>query len=755
MALTTHKRKKFNQFFWGFFFSGITIVVLSFLFISIGWIGYVPNLEDLQNPINKSATEIYSSDMQLLGRYFSSNDNRISLSYNEIDKDIVNALIATEDERFHKHSGVDIKAVGRAIVSLLTQSNKGGGSTITQQLAKQLYSETATNKFARLLQKPVEWVIAVKLERLYSKEEIIALYLNKFDFLYNAVGIKSAAKTYFNKTADNLKIEEAALLIGMCKNPTLYNPVRYKKRAKNRRNVVLAQMRKSNIITSQELDSLKKTPLILDFKRMTYKDGLAPYFRQYLKKILNARKPKKRNYANWQQQEYKDDKWAWENNPLYGFFSKNKKSNGEKYNLYTDGLKIYTTIDSKMQKYAEEAVLDEMSKLQKAFFRENKYNRKAPFSNNYTQKEVNKMLKRAMRQTERYRKMRKSGATEKEIEKAFNKKVEMEVFSYKGWKEVVMTPIDSIKYYKHFLRCGLMSIDPRNGYVKAYVGGSDFRAFRYDMVTLGRRQVGSTIKPYLYSLAMQEGLTPCDKILNDSITYGDWTPKNDSQKRVGEYVPLVWGLQTSNNWISARLMGQFTPDALVTLMRSFGIKGHIDPTMSLALGTAEVSVAEMVDAYTTFPNKGIRTEAMYVTRIEDSNGNIIAEFTPKMHEILSESAANKMIYMLQNVINNGTGGRVRYKYQLHMPTGGKTGTSQNNADGWFMGFTPKLVTGVWVGGEEPSIHFKETRQGQGAATALPIWAVYMKKVLEDKTLEYKPTDRFDLPLEYSIEATCE
>ncbi len=755
MALTVEKRKKFNKLFWSVFLTGVGIVVLSFVFISIGWIGYVPNLEDLQNPINKSATEIYSSDMQLLGRYFSSNDNRISLSYNEIDENVINALIATEDERFHKHSGIDTRALGRAVVSLLTNSNKGGGSTITQQLAKQLYSESAKNKFARILQKPVEWVIAVKLERLYSKEEIIALYLNKFDFLYNAVGIKSAAKTYFNKKANNLNIEEAALLIGMCKNPTLYNPVRYKKRAKNRRNVVLAQMRKSELIDSEELDSLKQLPLKLDFKRMSYKDGLAPYFRQYLKKILNAKKPKKRNYADWQEQQYEDDKWAWESNPLYGFFEKNKKSNGTKYNLYTDGLKIYTTIDSKMQKYAEEAVVEEMAKLQKAFFREKKHSKKAPFSNSLTQEEINQIINRAIRQTERYRKMKKSGATEKEIEKAFNTKVEMEIFSYNEWKEVVMTPIDSIKYYKHFLRCGLMSIDPRNGYVKAYVGGPNFRAFRYDMVTLGRRQVGSTIKPYLYSLAMQEGLTPCDKILNDSITYGNWTPRNSSDKRRGEYVPLVWGLTTSNNWISSRLMGQFTPDALVTLMRSFGIKGHIEPTMSLALGTAEVSLAEMVDAYTTFPSKGIRAEAMYVTRIEDANGNIIAEFTPKMHEILSETAANKMVYMLQSVVNNGTGRRVRYKYQLQMPVGGKTGTTQNNADGWFMGFTPKLVTGVWVGGEERAIHFRYTGSGQGAATALPIWAVYMKKVLKDETLEYKPSDRFDLPPEYSFGATCE
>ncbi len=755
MALTEIQRKKFNHLFWKIFFSGVAIIVLSFSFIIIGWIGYVPNLEHLQNPIDKSATEIYSSDMQLLGRYFSSNDNRIPLNFNEIDEDVINALIATEDERFYSHSGIDTRALGRAILSLVTNSHKGGGSTITQQLAKQLYSHTARNKFTRILQKPVEWVIAVKLERLYSKEEIIALYLNQFDFLYNAVGIKSASRTYFNTTADNLKIEQAALLVGMCKNPHFYNPIKRKKRALKRRNIVLGQMKKSEWITQKELDSLKRLPLGLNFKRITYKDGLAPYFRQYLKKTLNAPKPKRKNYADWQQQQYEDNKWAWDNNPLYGFFEKNKKSDGSKYNLYTDGLRIYTTIDSKMQRYAEEAVKEEMSKLQKAFFKENKYNKKAPFANNLKQREINKLIQKSIRRTERYQKMKKNGASKKAIKKAFNTKVEMEVFSYDGWKEVTMTPIDSIKYYKHFLRCGLMSIDPRNGYVKAYVGGANFRAFRYDMVTLGKRQVGSTIKPYLYSLAMQEGLTPCDKILNDTITYDNWTPRNSSKARVGEYVPLVWGLQTSNNWIAARLLGQFTPDALVTLMRSFGIRGHIEPTMSLSLGTAEVSLAEMTDAYTTFPGKGIRTEPIYITRIEDSNGNIIAEFSPRMHEILSESSADKMVFMLQSVVNKGSGRRIRYEYGLHMQAGGKTGTSQENADGWFMGFTPKLVTGVWVGGEERAIHFRRTRDGQGAATALPIWASYIKKVLKDKSLEYKHSDRFDLPLEYSAGATCE
>ncbi len=752
MSLTAEKRKKFNLTFWKLFILGVVIVALSFVLIIIGWIGYIPDIEELQNPIDKSATEIYSSDMKLLGRYFVNDNNRISLEYNQIDKDVIDALIATEDERFYDHSGIDARALGRAI---LTASKKGGGSTLTQQLAKQLYSPRVTSKIKRILQKPVEWVIAVKLERMYSKQEIIALYLNKFDFLYGAVGLKSAAKTYFNKKANELKIEEAAMLVGMFKNSVYYNPVRHKKRALERRNVVLAQMNRAGLITNSELDSLQKRPLVLHFTRMDYKQGLAPYFRQYLKKMLNAEKPKKKNYADWQEQQYEDDKWQWDNNPLYGFFEKNKKPDGTKYNLYTDGLKIYTTLDSRMQKYAEDAVDEHMRSLQKSFFKEQKQNKKAPFFYRLTQKKIDKILHNAIRQTERYRKMKLADASEKEIEKAFTTKTEMEIFSYKGWVDTVMTPLDSIKYHKHFLRCAIMSIDASNGHVKAYVGGPDFKAFRYDMVTLGRRQVGSTIKPYVYTLAMQEGFTPCDKILNEPITIGGWTARNGSNARKGEYVPLVWGLTNSNNWISVRLLSEFTPDALINLMRSFGVRGYLDPVMTLALGAAEISLEEMVDAYTAFANKGIRTEPMYVTRIEDSNGNILADFSPKMHEIFSKETADKMVFMLKNVVDNGTGRRVRYKYGLRMQAGGKTGTSQNNSDGWFMGFTPKLVTGVWVGGEERSIHFRYTSQGQGAAMALPIWAIYMKKVLANKDLEYKPTDRFNLPLEYSFGGACE
>ena len=759
MALTGEKRIKFRKTFWKIFKIGLAAVILIFFLISIGWIGYLPEIRELQNPINKSATEIYSSDAQLLGRYYKGRDNRVPINYNEIDKDLVNALIATEDIRFYRHSGIDLRGLIRAVFGVLTRSNAGGGSTITQQLAKQLYSPGAGNIIERAFQKPIEWVIAVKLERMYSKEEIIAMYLNQFDFLNNAVGIKSASHVYFNTPANKLNIQQAATLVGMCKNPSYFNPLRYNERSTSRRNVVLEQMRKAGYLNKSESDSIKNLPLLLDYKRVDHKEGLAPYFREYLRKVLSAKKPVKSDYADWQKEMFENDKRAWENDPMYGFFEKNKKSDGSKYDIYTDGLKIYTTLDSRMQRYAEESVDQHMQSIQKQFFREKKGRKYAPFSGDLTSSEIASIMKSAVSQTERYRKLKKEGADKDEIEKSFNTKTEMRVFTYKGWVDTVMTPMDSIRYHKHFLRCGFMSMDPSNGHVKAYVGGPDFSAFQYDMVNLGRRQIGSTVKPYLYTLAMEEGLSPCDLILNAPITLntssGPWSPRNASSKRVGEMVTLRWGLKESNNWISARLLSQYTPETLVKLMHSFGISGKIDPVVSLALGPVEVSVAEMVDAYTAFPSRGIRVEPLYVTHIEDANGNIIGNFVPKMEEIFSEETASKMIYMLRSVIDDGTGGRVRRVYGLNMPMGGKTGTTNNNSDGWFMGFTPKLVSGVWVGGEERSIRFDSMAQGQGAAMALPIWAVYMKKVLADKQLEYRVGDDFNVSPEWSSEAGCE
>ena len=760
MAIVTQKKKFIRKIIWSLF----SLVVVGFIFIfsliNVGWIGYLPEIEELQNPINKSATEIFSADMQLLGRYYRGKDNRVPINFNEIDSSVVKALIATEDIRFYNHSGIDLKALFRAVAGVVTSStSSGGGSTITQQLAKLLYSPSAANIIERALQKPIEWVIAVKLERMYSKEEILAMYLNQFDFLNNAVGIKSASNVYFNTTANNLKIEQAATLVGMCKNPSYFNPLRHNERTKSRRNVVLDQMRKAKFISQTEADSLKNLPLTLNYKKVDHKEGLAPYLREFLRKILTAKKPSRGDYADWQTQLYEDNKWSWENDPLYGFFEKNRKPDGSKYDIYSDGLKIYTTIDSRMQRYAEDAVNEHIRSLQKQFFRERKGRSYSPFSKDLTSKEISSIMKAAMGQTERFRKLKNEGASSSEIEKSFNTKTEMRVFSYDGWVDTVMTPMDSIRYHKFFLRCGFMSMSPENGHVKAYVGGPDYTAFQYDMATLGRRQVGSTIKPYLYTLAMEEGMEPCDLILNAPITLqtssGPWSPRNASNERSGEMVTLRWGLKKSSNWVSARLMTHYSPEALVKLIHSFGVKGKIDPVMSLALGPAEISVAEMVDAYTAFSQKGIRVDPLYVTRIDDANGNTIGTFIPQMHEIFSANTAYKMIYMLRSVIDEGTGGRIRRVYGLNMPMGGKTGTTNNNSDGWFMGFTPKLVSGVWVGGEERSIRFDHIAQGQGAAMALPIWALYMKKVLANKELGYSENDNFDVPTEWNAEIDCE
>ena len=752
-------RKKFSRWFWGLFGVGILSIVLIFVFIWIGWIGYLPPIDELQNPINKYATELYTSDLQLLGQFSKSKNNRVKTEYNQISENVINALVATEDVRFYDHSGIDGIALARAAVfrGIFQIKSSGGGSTLTQQLAKQLYSPEAGNIIERAFQKPIEWVISVKLERLYSKEEIITLYLNQFDFLNNAVGIKSASQIYFSKSPSKLKIEEAATLVGMLKNSSLYNPVRFNERTKNRRNVVLNQMRKADFITSEQYDSLKMLPLTLNYKKADHKLGLAPYFREYLRLTLTAKEPKRSDYASWQDQKYKDDLWQWENNPLFGFCNKNTKPDGSPYNIYTDGLKIYTTIDSRMQLYAEEAVREHIESLQKTFFREKKGRSYAPFSKKLNEEEVNGIMERSMKQTERYIKMKAAGFTKEQIKVLFNEKIEMQVFSYNGMIDTVMSPMDSIRYHKHFLRCGFMSMDVRSGHVKAYVGGPDFGQFQYDMVNVGRRQVGSTVKPYLYTLAMEEGMSPCDRTINRPIDGNGqpWTPRNASKSRIGESVTLRWGLANSNNWISAYLMSLFTPEAMVKLMHSFGIRAQLDPVVSLSLGICDISVAEMVDAYTAFPNKGIRVEPVYVSRIEDANGNVIATFAPKMHEIFSETTAYKMIYMMRSVVDGGTGGRIRRNYGLMMPMGGKTGTTQNNSDGWFMGYTPSLVSGVWVGGEDRSIHFDNIGEGQGASMALPIWALYMKKVLNDSSLGYSSTENFDVPGTFNATGGCE
>ena len=740
---------------WSIFILGIVSIILLFWMISKGWLGYLPPLEELQNPRNKYATEVISSDMQLLGRYYRQ-ENRVGVNYEDISPNMINALIATEDARYYSHTGIDFKSLLRAIAKL---GKAGGGSTITQQLAKQLWSPRANNIFERALQKPIEWVIATKLERLYSKEEILTMYLNQFDFLYNAVGIKSAAQVYFSTTPDKLTIEEAAMLVGMCKNPSMYNPRRRPERALNRRNTVLDQMCKYGYLTNQACDSLQALPIEIKYQSVDHKQGLAPYFREYLRQVLTAKEPKKSHYSEWNEHQYEIDMRQWKENPLYGFCNKNHKPDGTPYDLYHDGLRIYTTIDSRMQKYAEEAVSEHMQDLQKSFFREKRKKSYAPFSMDLTEEDINGIMNRSMRQTDRYRGLKKQGMSESDIRKVFNTPVAMHVFSYNGMIDTTMTPMDSIRWNKHFLRCGFMSMDAHSGAVKAYVGGPNFTHFQYDMVTSGRRQVGSTIKPYLFTLAMDEGMWPCDSTVNDSITLIDgngvaWTPRDDHHANQGEMVTLNWGLEKSSNWITAYLMSLFTPEQLVRMMRSFGIEGPLEPVVSLCLGPCEVSVQEMVDAYTTFPNKGIRVAPMYVTRIEDNNGNVLATFVPKTYEIINETTSYKMIYMLQNVMDHGTGVRARFRYGLKAPMGGKTGTSQNHSDGWFVGFTPSLVSGVWVGGEDRSIHFDNMTAGQGANMALPIWSIYMQKVYADEELGYSVEEQFDIPEWFDPEAGC-
>ena len=738
-------------------FIALISLVCVFIFFSIakGWIGYMPPVEDLENPNYKFATEVFSEDGKVLGTYSYSKENRVFVGYNDLSPNIINALIATEDVRFAEHSGIDAYALTRAVVKrgILMQKNAGGGSTITQQLSKQLYSPSADNVMERLFQKPIEWVIAVKLERYYTKEEILTMYLNKFDFLNNAVGIKTAAFTYFGCEPKDLKIEEAATLVGMCKNPSLYNPVRYNERSRGRRNVVLDQMRKAGYITEAERDSLQALPLKLKYNRVDHKEGLATYFREYLRGVLTAKKPDKANYRGWQMQKYYEDSLDWENNPLFGWCEKNTKKDGTKYNLYTDGLKIYTTLDSRMQQYAEDAVTEHLKELQGYFFKEKKGAKKAPYTFRLTQEQVDEILGRAMRLSDRYRIMKKAGATEAEIKKAFDTPEEMSVFSWEGEKDTIMTPMDSIRYYKFFLRAGFMSMDPRSGHVKAYVGGPNYHYFQYDMAMVGRRQVGSTIKPFLYTLAMENGFSPCDEVRHVEYTLIDengkpWTPRNANKKLIGDMVTVKWGLANSDNWITAYLMSKLNPYNLKRLIHTFGVRNRdIVPSVSLCLGPCEISVGEMVSAYTAFPNKGIRVAPLFVTRIEDNDGNVLATFAPEMQEVISVSSAYKMLVMLRAVVNEGTGGRVR-RLGVKADMGGKTGTTNYNADGWFMGFTPSIVYGCWVGGEDRDIHFDTMLHGQGASMALPIWTKYMVKVLGDKSLGYDENETFQLPEGY-------
>ena len=750
-------RKRFIHILWALLAGGIVSAIVGFFAIWFGWIGYMPDIEDLQNPINRFATQVYSSDGKVIGTWNLNKENRIVIPYKKMSPYLVQALVATEDERFYEHSGIDFRALGRAIIKrgILGQTNAGGGSTITQQLAKQLYSSTAQSAAQRMLQKPIEWVIAIKLERYYTKEEIIALYLNYFDFLHNAVGIKTAANTYFNKEPKDLTVCEAATLIGLCKNPSFFNPVRYPERAKERRNVVLSQMVKAGYMDRAEYQNYSSEPLTLNFHRTDHKDGTATYLREFLRRYMMAKRPVRSDYPSWNNVQFVADSIAWDTDPLYGWCNKNFKKDGSPYNVYSDGLKVFTTIDSRMQKYAEEAVYQHVARyLQPAFDKENKPKPSSPYSDKLTPQQIRYILNRSITQSERWRTMKAAGCTPEEIKEAFRKKIEMTVFTYHGDIDTLMSPLDSIRYYKGFLRSGFMSMDPKTGAVKAYVGGLDYPHFMYDMVSLGRRQVGSTIKPFLYSLAMENGFTPCDYAPNRQRTYivggRPWTPRNVSHARYGQMVPLKWGLAQSNNWISAYLMSKLNPNQFVQILHDFGIHNpDIHASMSLCLGPCEVSVSEMVSAYTVFANHGIRTAPMFVSRIEDNEGNTIATFQPRMNEVIGAANAMKMLTMLMGVVDNGTAGRLRYRYNFQGQIGAKTGTTNNNSDGWFIGFTPQLVSGCWVGGEDRDIHFDRGQMGQGATMALPIWAIFMKKVYADRSLGIDSMAKFDLPEDYN------
>ena len=743
---------------------GIFVAALFLLFILVynGIIGYMPPIEELKNPSDMFASTIYSADGEEMGRFYRSKGNRVYVDFDQMSRHLSDALIATEDVRFESHSGIDARAIMRAILKrvILRQKSAGGGSTITQQLAKQLYSPKSNNIFERALQKPIEWVIAMKLERYYTKDEIIKMYFNQFDFLNNAVGIKTAAYVYFGKDPRDLNIEESAMLVGMCKNPSYYNPLRHEERTRDRRNVVLEQMVKAGKLTQAECDSLKQLPIELAYHKVDHNDGLAPYFREELRRVMTATEPKPEEYGS-NRQAFEDDSIAWQENPLFGWCNKHKKPNGDNYDIYTDGLKIYTTIDSRMQAYAENAVKKHLGGyLQPAFIRERR-GTKNPYTNNTQElsaKAKQAVIKSAMRRTERHRAMKKAGYSEEEIEKSFNTPVEMHLFSYSGEIDTVMTPMDSLLYVKTFLRCGMMSMDPITGHVKAYVGGPNFKFFKYDMASRGRRQIGSTVKPFVYSYAVHNGgLTPCDVRPGGAPNvrwYNDvWNPRG-----VGGTMTLKSALThstnsvsagfmkgTSPNWIEEEGYYVFPPSELAKWMHSFGITGSWDIVPALSLGVSEITVQEMVSAYTAFANSGMRTPPIYVTRITDNQGNVLDEFTAKPDQVFNEDTFYKMLSMLMSVVDSGTGARLRSSYNIKAEMGGKTGTTNFNADGWFMGFTPELVTGVWVGGEDRFIHFNGMAMGQGAAMALPIYGIYMRSVYGDSALPYSENVKFQFP----------
>lgn len=763
MSDQNSKYLKYTRILWILFAIPFVVFAIIIILAASGKMGYMPRVEDLENPKINLATQIISQDGEVLGSIYYKNQNRTHIGYERLPKQLVDALIATEDIRFYRHSGIDVKGLARAFIlrGLLRRESAGGGSTITQQFAKLLFHEQAQTKTERLKQKIKEWIIAVKLERTYTKEEIIALYFNQYDFLYSAVGIQSAAQVYFNTIPDSLTIEQSAMLVGMAKNSSLYNPKRFPDIALRRRNTVFMQMEKYGFITREEYDSLRALPLKLDFQRMSHNAGTATYFREFIRQSMGATEPQRKEYSKWNYKKFQEDSARWAKNPLYGWCSKNRKPDGTPYDLYTDGLRIYTTIDSRMQRYAEAAVAKQVGGyLQPEFFKEKKGRPRAPFSSDLTKNQIDNIIRNAIRFSDRGRALFNRGVSMDSIYRVFRQPVEMTVFSWKGDRDTIMSPLDSILYYKHFLHTGFMAMEPHTGFVKAYVGGINFMHFKYDHVTQGKRQAGSTFKPFLYILAMQEGYSPCQEVPVSPITFyvndTTWSPRTTAKKEdINTYKPLKWGLAKSENYISAWLVDRFKPEAIAQIAYKMGIKSHIDPVPSMIYGPSDMSVEEMVAAYTTFANGGIHITPLYVTRIEDKLGNVLATFMPETWESISEESAYLMLDLLEGVTVYGTAMRLRgSRYHMTAEIAGKTGTTNHNSDGWFMGIVPKLVAGGWVGAEDRSVHFDYTTMGSGTNTVLPIWAEFMLQVYADSTLGITQEDVFEIPEDIDVNLDC-
>ena len=760
-------KKKIVGWFWGLFTAGVLGVIA--LLAAVWMFADIPSFEELENPDSKLATQVIASDGAVLTTFHI--ENRSFVSYEELSPNLVNAAVATEDVRFYNHSGIDFKSLGRVVFKTLLggDSSQGGGSTITQQLAKTLYPrEDVSSKIpgVSILKmvwiKLKEWITAVKLERNYTKDEIMNMYMNQVFFGSNAYGIKAAAQTFFGKNPIDLTVEESATLVGMVNKPTRYNPALNPEKSLTRRNFVISQMEKAGFISEHDRDSIQQIPITLSYQIQDHHAGVGPYFRDMLRRTMNAKEPKRSSYN--QYEDYVVDSLLWADDQLYGWLNKNKKADGTSYNLDKDGLRIYTTIDSRMQKYAEEAVAEHLGKdLQKSFWRDLRYKTNKPFSNDIDQKTIDQLMKQARRWSDRYRIMKANGASEAEIRKSFDEPVQMRLFSWngKGYIDTVMTPNDSIKYYKSHLRAAFMAIEPETGHIKAYVGGPNYRYFKYDNVRQGKRQVGSTIKPFLYTLAMQEGMSPCDKVVNVPQTFivnedETWTPAStDKDEWIGQTVTLKWGLTKSSNNISAYLMKQFGPEAMVEMMRKMGVGSYLDPVNPLCVGSADITVYEMVSAYNTFPSRGVYVSPIFVTRIEDSMGNVLGEFTNKKREAISEYTAYLMANLMQGVVNSGTGARLRSKYGLKGEIAGKTGTTNDQSDGWFIGYTPSLTAGVWVGAEDRQVHFESLSLGGGSNMALPIWGLFMQKCRKDASLKMDENETFMAPPGISLNLNCD